>query len=324
MKANHNNELLIDKETNQIRSFTEFRNLALPYLKNADLNHLRTEYNFAVAAAQNAAAYWKFKREEDTVTSYVQWKTMEDNKVRYKHSLMDDLIFSLKDPDGLSIWPPKEWGCRCEMIQYLGKPAYITSNKEGLEILGMAPDSKWAVNRGAIKQVFTANEMYLKDTGFIADDMKQMTYDKYKLSRFDEIKENYPALSLDKSITENNVADLFKGDEKNNMPFSDYLNRKFAMTRKNFDAHTTGKYLNKEENRHQLFPFVSEVLAKPDEVYMVKYSGQYQTNYLKFYNDKCIIVNTQIEKNPIIKSWYYMKIENVRKGYLIYKNEKPQ
>lgn len=314
------NELLIDKETNKIRPFTQFRNLALKYLKNPDLDHLYTEYKFAVAASQNAAAYLKFKSEEDTVTSFVQWQTMEDSKVRYKHSLMDKLIFSLKDPDGLSIWPPKEWGCRCEMTQYLGKPEKITSNKEGLEILGVAPGSKWDVNRGAVKQVFTANEMYLKDNNFIAGDMKQMTYDKYKLSRFDEIKENYPALSLDKSITENNVADLFKGDEKNNMPFSDYLDRKYALTKKNFDAHTTGKYLNEEESRHQLFPFVADVLAKPDEVYLIKYStNTYQTNYVKFYKNEAFVVNTGIGKTPEIRSWYLMKKElKVRTGYLIY------
>lgn len=54
------NQLLIDKEKNNIRDFNDFRNQSLQYLKNPDMNWLQTEYNHAVAVGQNASRYHQF------------------------------------------------------------------------------------------------------------------------------------------------------------------------------------------------------------------------------------------------------------------------
>lgn len=319
------NQLLLDKEKNNITTEKEFRDQALQYLQNPDVNYLNTERNHAIAVGQNASRYHQFKSEEDTITNLVQWQTVGDSRVRASHALMDNRIFDLKDSSGLSIWPPKEWGCRCEMIQYTGKrPASVTTNNEGLQLLKVAKDSKWNVNRGVTEQVFTANEMYMKNNGFITKEASELTFEKYNLPKFDKTKNDHTPLKLDATITPENVHDLFKGDDKNNMPFADYLNRQFILTEDNFNVHTKGKYVKPNENRHQLFPHIEDVLKEPDEVYFTKKNKDYQTSYVKFYNGEALVVNTQVYSKTVeVNSWFYMKDEKrVRSGYQIYKNKK--
>ena len=111
------------------------------------------------------------------------------------------------------------------------------------------------------------------------------------------------------------------------MGFSDYLGRKMILTQKNFKQHTTGKYLNESEQRHRLFPHVKDVLKSPDEVWLYEHKkGKFRTHYLKFYKDRAVVVNTNLNEKiegVEINSWYTMKgyEKNIRKGLLIKKGK---
>lgn len=322
------NQLLIDKEKNNIVSFNDFKAAATKYLNNPDVNHLRTEYNHAVAVGQNARAWHQYKSEEDTITVWVQWQTVGDAQVRPEHVVLNGKVFNLKD-NNLTCFPPKDWGCRCEMIQYLGKPtpAMIMTNDAALKLLGIEKGSKWDVNRGVIEQVFTSNEMYMKQQSLVAE-TNQLTYESYGNKAYDDIKGNYKPLKLDNTITPANVKELFKKELNSNyMGFKDYYDRNIVLKEKVFTEHTTlSKYTSKDELRHQLFPFIKDVLNNADEVYMFqRENGKFQTNYIKFYNNKAIVVNTELGKQNLeIKTWFEMKAEDdVRRGYLI-KTKMPQ
>lgn len=323
------NQLLIDKEKNNIRSFNDFKQLAQPYLKKTNTDYLRTEYNHTIAVGQNASAYLKFKAEEDTVTQYVQWQTVGDANVRASHAALDGKIFDLKEQGGLSILPPKEWGCRCELVQYLGNPPkeLLTSNRNGLSILRIEKGSKWDVNRADAKQVFTANEMYVKENQ-LSGVNDGMTFKEYGLKPISKMQ-NLNEINLDKTITEANAKELFKPIEgKSFMGFEDYLGRKLQLSKSSFDKHTKGHYTNTSELRHQLFPFIEDVLKNADEVYFYKYRGQknyYQTNYIKHYKGRSVVVNTQIgDDGVVINTWYNLKQDEkiIRSGFLIHQNKK--
>lgn len=330
------NRLLINKEKNNIRSYDDFKAQARQYLSNPDVNWLRAEYNHSIAVGQNASRYHQFKREASSITNYVQWRTVGDDHVRPAHQLLNGKIFRLDEPGGSPIWPPKDWGCRCTMQQYLGEPNKddLLTNQQGLQILSdnskNGLPAKWRLNRGEVEQVFTSNEMYYKTSGLQTElnkEINKLTYDKYGLPEMKRMSE-LPQLNIDTSLTEQDVAKLFKKDKANNMGFEDYLGRKLYVSEKNFNKHNTGSYVS-NDNRHQLFPHIEDVLKNPDEVYFVKYGeNSFQTNYIKFYlnsvgEPKSILVNTKAGSEGLsINTWHIITKDNDRKGYLINKSRK--
>lgn len=317
------NQILIDKEKNNVVSFNDFKKLAKEHLTTTNINYLRTEYNHCIAVGQNASRYLQFKDEEDTVTQYVQWQTVGDSNVRLSHAAMNGKIFNLKEKGGLTILPPKDWGCRCELIQFLGKPPkeLLYTNEQAVIDLGIKGKPDWNINRAVKEQVFTANEMYLKQSQLSNVD-GEMTFKEYGLQPITEMK-GLPKLTLDKSINQANAKELFKPvDGKTFMGFTDYLGRKIQLSEKVFSTKTGGHYVGNEELRHQLFPHIKDVLNEPNEVYFQKInSGKYQTTYIKHYDNNSIIINTGVGDNGVdLFTWYPLKDNEEKKriGYLIY------
>ncbi|CAM2903609.1 phage putative head morphogenesis protein, SPP1 gp7 family [Flavobacterium frigoris] len=323
-------DLLIDQEKNEIRSESDFKKLANERVKDLNQNYLTTEYNLSVAVGQNSAAYHRFLAEKDTVTSFVQYETAGDSKVRSEHAKLDGKIFNLSDREAMKLFPPNGHGCRCEFKQYnrTPKPEQVMSGKLAQEMLN-TDDAKWSksqfnINRGDLKQVFTKSQFY-SDIKGLPKKVNEMTFDKYDLKPWDSFKSNLNKLSIDKTITGDNAKELFKtvNDEKF-MRFKDYYGRKMIVTQKNFDFHTKGKYLKESEQRHQLFPHIKDILNNPDEVWYNEpdLGGKFQSRYMKFYNDTIIVIDCEMAKDGlVIKTWYRAKKEdlNLRKGLLLRK-----
>ena len=318
------NQMLLNKEELKIATYQDFQKQAAPLLQDLNVNHLKTEFNFTVATAQNASRYNQFLSEADTVTSFVQYQTVGDDHVRPKHALLDDRIFSINDPEARKLWPPNDFGCRCEFLQFLDDvKGRVTSGTEGMKLIGWSDKQKkdFGINRGDVGQVFTAAQQYIQDNG-LGETINSMTYKKYGLQSFTDIKKNYPPLKLDQTITKDNVKDLFqKIPGEDYMGFTDHLGRKPILKEKVFTDHTTDPVYLKEQ-RHQLFPHVKDVLEQPDEVYLFDYKkDSFQSRYIKFYGDKALVVETKLGgKNLEIASWFEMKKdEAARYGLLIHK-----
>lgn len=327
-------DLLIDQEKNQIRSEADFKKLANERLADLNDNYLTTEYNLSVAVGQNSAAYLRFLSEKDTVTSFVQYQTAGDSKVRSEHAKLDGKIFNLSDGEAMKLFPPNGYGCRCEMVQYNRTPkaGEVVSGKVAQEVLN-ADNANWSksqfnINRGDLKQVFTKSQFYSDNKG-LPKKLNEMTFDKYDLKKWDAFKSDLNPIQIDKSITPDNVKELFKKDKAGAfMGFKDYYGRKMILTQKNFDFHTKGKYVKGNEKRHQLFPYIKEVLNNPDEVWyntQDKLDGKFQSRYLKFYNDMVLVIDCEINAKGLeVKTWYEAKKEdlNLRKGLLLRKTVK--
>ena len=328
------NDLLIDQDKKEIRSEAEFIKSANERIADLNQNYLTTEYNLSVAVGQNSAAYNRFLAEKDTVTSFVQYQTAGDSKVRNEHAKLDGRIFNLSDREAMKLWPPNGYGCRCEMIQYNRTPkeGEVMSGKVAQEIMN-SENANWSksqfnINRGDLKQVFTKSQFY-SDIKGLPKKLNEMTFDKYDLKKWNEFKQDLNAIKLDKSITADNIKELFKKDKSGDfMGFKDYYGRKMMLSKKNFDFHTKGKYVKPNENRHQLFPHVKEVLNKPDEVWyntQDKLDGKFQSRYLKFYGDMILVIDCEMSAKGLeIKTWYEAKKEdlNLRKGLLLRKAAK--
>ena len=108
------------------------------------------------------------------------------------------------------------------------------------------------------------------------------------------------------------------------MGFEDHLKRKLILKEKNFKKHTKGYYVNEFEQRDKLFPFVKDVLSKPDEIWIHTHNkavSLFHKKYIKFYKNETITVETQLDDNKLeIKTWYKLRGDEMdkRKGLLIH------
>lgn len=323
-------DLLIDKEKMGIRSFGDFEKLATQKTASFNKEWLQSEYNLSIAVGQNTAQYHRFMAEKDDFP-FVEYQTAGDSKVRNQHAKLDGKIFNLSDKEAMKLWPPNGYGCRCEMLQTNKKPKVVTSGAQGQELMQEADpkwkDSQFENNRADLKQVFT-NKQFYSDIKGLPEKLNEMTYDQYDLQKWDSFKQDLNPIKLDESITGDNVKELFK-PEKNQtfMGFKDYFDRKMILSKDNFEKHTIGKYLNKEEKRHQLFPSITEVLTNPDEVWYYDTNNdgrKFQSRYIKFYKDMALVVDCDMNKTTLeIKTWYQLKDNeaSIRKGLLIKKRK---
>ncbi|CAL2079069.1 Phage head morphogenesis domain protein [Tenacibaculum dicentrarchi] len=322
--------LLIDKENKKLREYSDFKALCEKETKEFNSNWLQTEYNLSVAVGQNSASYIRMMAEKDTVTSYVQYQTIGDGSVRNSHKVLDGRIFNLSDKEAMDLVAPNGYGCRCELVQYIGDTqGKVTTGKYAKELLVEQDpkyrNSQFEVNRADLKQVFTKKQFYTDIKG-LPEKLNKMTFDKYGAKSYGTFKNSLNNIKIDTTITGDNVKELFdkiKGTDL--MGLEDYLGRKMILKEKVFKAHTKGKYLKSNENRHQLFPHIKDIIKNPDEVWYNnpdRLENQFQSRYVKFYKDKIIAVDCKLDKEQglEIKTWYPIKKEDplYRKGLLVW------
>lgn len=319
-------DLLVD-EKGTLRTFAAFENAVLEKGEEYNKLWLETEFNLSVATGQNSAAYTRFMSEKNTVTNFVQYQTAGDDKVRPQHKVLDGKIFSLDDKEAMQLFPPNGYGCRCEMLQYVGSTkGKITTGIDAKNLIYVRDttykNSAFEINRGDLKEVFTKKQFYADNKG-LPEKLNTMTFDKYGLKKWDDFKDDLKPVKLDSSITSDNKNELFKKEKnKNYMGFEDYLGRKMTIKEKVFNDHTEGNYLSKGENRHQLFPHVKNALNAPDEVwYYENKRGKFQSRYIKFYQDQVLVIDCDMntDQGLEIKTWYPMKVKDevLRKGLKI-------
>ncbi len=318
--------LMINRDKNQINSFSELKNEVDKLTSNYNKTWLETEYNFTIATAQNSAAYIRQKAEADSVTPYVQYQTVGDDQVRDEHQLLNGKVFNLNDPEAMRLYPPNGYNCRCEMIQYVGDKSKVVTGKSALTLMSDGFEkSDFGFNRANLKQVFTKSQFYTDD-GKILNKINDINYTSYSgLSSLKVLQKGLKKLKLDTTITPGNKDELFIATGKRGkqafMGFTDHLERKIILKNDVYKSHTLGKYLKIGEDRHQLFPHVKSALNNADEVWLNAISDKkYQMRYLKFFADEVLVVETVLgSNNNEIMTWYKMKAkeEIIRKGLKI-------
>lgn len=309
-------ELITDGDKG-IRDYNDFEKLCLEKTQDLNTRYLQTEYNLSIAVGQNSAAYVRFMAEKDSVTNLVQYQTVGDENVREAHQILDGKIFSLDDKEAMKLWPPNGYGCRCEMLQYIGTGKPI-SGRTGTELMysrdAKYKNSQFEINRGDLKEVFTKKQFYSDNKG-LSGDLSKMTYDQYDLKKWSDLKGNLKPMKLDKTITSENVKELFKKEKGSEyMGFSDYLGRKMTLPETTFNSNTSGKAL--KEDKHKMFPHIKDILNNPDEVWLNEYEkNTFGSHYVKFYGDRAVIVKVNINdkmEGLEILDWYNLNNDDAK------------
>ncbi len=315
-------DLIINKEKEGINSFGDFRKLAAKRIDRFNADWLKTEYDTAVSVAQNSAAFARAWEQKDEFP-FFQYQTVGDSNVRTSHAALNGKVFNLKDGAARRLWPPNDYGCRCEMIQLPSRvqSSSVTRGKEGIEILGdVFKRGEWNVNRAESKSVFNQKQRYSRITA-LKSKLENSNYKTYGMPTIAEISKGKTPLKLDTSITPGNVKELFvpAGKTKGGgrfMGFTDYLGRKMILKEKAFKDHTT-KVKYTKQNRHQQFGKVGEVLKTPDEVWINPHEKEFNATYLKYYSDATIVVQTTLQNEWLtVETWYQLERneKSIRKG----------
>lgn len=103
--------LLYDEDGN-LRSFREFKKLALQVSKDYNVNWLQTEYNTAVRAARSAVNYRKALETKDIYPN-LEYIESTASKQRETHLEYVGTILPIEHPWWDTHMPPSDWNCAC-------------------------------------------------------------------------------------------------------------------------------------------------------------------------------------------------------------------
>lgn len=120
-------------EKGKLKSFEDFEESAARIVEKYNKTWLRTEYNLAVASAQNAARWADFEKEKD-VLPILQYQTVGDEHVRHSHAMLNGVKKRIDDPFWNTHFPPNGYGCRCEVIQSTEKSVTPNEKTPNIEI----------------------------------------------------------------------------------------------------------------------------------------------------------------------------------------------
>lgn len=272
---------------NEASSFNDFRERASTILGNYNANWMRTEYNHAVAYAQNGAA---FVRQQQLADDYPFWEyqTVGDDRVRASHAALDGRLFRLDDPEAARVYPPNGFGCRCEAIPRSSGQASNLS--EAIGELGEDWDSM--VQRGfdrspATGEVFRRSMEYIN--GFQPADL---TYKAYGL-RSALTQRGLPKMQEEAQ----NTADWLKArrgqnglDSDSSIRLTDYRQRPILMDDNAAEAADA-------RGQSFLLQYVEDTLNSPDEVWLTQSNDYYVRRVLKFFQGKAMVLSVTFGDN---------------------------
>ncbi|MDR2385703.1 MAG: phage head morphogenesis protein [Tannerella sp.] len=121
--------LALKDENGNLREWSDFKEAAGKIGVKYNEIWMRTEYDQAIAGAQNAARWTEFEREKDVIPN-LQYQTVGDNVVRPEHQLLNGIIKPIGDPFWATHYPPNGWGCRCEAVQSLEGDGDVTPDTQ--------------------------------------------------------------------------------------------------------------------------------------------------------------------------------------------------
>jgi SPP1 gp7 family putative phage head morphogenesis protein len=113
--------LAMKDESGKLREWDDFKEAAGKITEKYNETWMRTEYDMAIASAQNAARWTEFEKEADVIPN-LKYQTVGDSSVRPEHAVLDGIVRPLDDPFWDTHYPPNGWGCRCEALQSFGEP----------------------------------------------------------------------------------------------------------------------------------------------------------------------------------------------------------
>lgn len=144
-----------------ITGFSDFKEKALTILKTYNENYLKTEYYSAVSQA-SAAEQWMQIEKDKSHHPMLQYHTVGDQRVRYDHAILNNVVYPVDHPIWKKIFPPNDWGCRCSTTQEQGNEDSGTTPKQlpkGFKIDDHIPEI-FQFNPGMERIIFSPKHPY--------------------------------------------------------------------------------------------------------------------------------------------------------------------
>jgi len=272
---------------NQAKSFSDFKTQAEPLLKNYNVNWMRAEYNHAVAAAQSAARWMRLKADAE-LFPFWEYQTVGDDRVRDSHASLDGRLFATDDPEAAKLYPPNEFGCRCEGIargDRDGKP--VSKLTDVTPLMGEDWDRMvkrgFDINYADTGQVFARNAEYVQS--FQPNDLSWKSYT--------DLVSHNAMKSLPKLTTKNTTAkqaekwwsgQVGKNDlnDPEKIRMTDYRSRPVEMGKNLLDDLTT-------RGSGNLITLIEDLLNTPDEVWL-REGAVYTRQHFKFFQGKSVLL----------------------------------
>ncbi|NDV45494.1 hypothetical protein D0T49_00305 [Paludibacter sp. 221] len=125
-------DLLVD-DKGEIKPFSRFFKDTRRVHNDYNGAYLESEYLFATQSAQMASKWADFEKDGDEYN--LQYRTANDDRVRYSHQLLHNITLPPSNPFWSKFMPPNGWRCRCNVVQ-VRKERYPVSNSENSADLG--------------------------------------------------------------------------------------------------------------------------------------------------------------------------------------------
>jgi SPP1 gp7 family putative phage head morphogenesis protein len=106
---------LLTGDDGKVREWNDFKNKALQAHQLYNVTWLDAEYNHAIAASQMASRWMDFQRNK-ALRPLLRYQTMEDDRVRPEHEVLDGITAEVDDIFWTTHYPPIAWRCRCDVI----------------------------------------------------------------------------------------------------------------------------------------------------------------------------------------------------------------
>ena len=308
------------------KSFSEFYNEAIKLVGVYNKDWLETEYNTAVLTGEAAATYHRLIKQVH-IFPYWEYKTVGDEHVRHSHQLLEGLILPANDPRWLKIFPPNGWNCRCYVAPrlpnefdvsklaqmqakadtYINSPAFAKEAAQG-----------WGVNRGAIGEVFAANQMYVhKFPGMSSKLLNKLGASDFDLQSYSQAKK---VASTEVPEFENTVTEWFDALEivDDLKVLRDYNKRPLLVNTSNVNA-----IVAEQGDKGKLLAGLEELLKSPDEVWL---NGTELEDlvYIKYYKGKTLIALAKVLGGKLeLNTWFVLQevkkvINTYRRGLLVF------
>lgn len=285
------NALLIDENGN-IRSYRDFKDLALQVHKDYNRNWLQTEYNTAVGNAQMAARWNDIQSNEES--THITIYTAGDERVRDEHAGYDGFTRPKNDAIWRTFWPPFDWACRCYAIEGIDEEN-SADDPELRSIPGLFKN-----NAGMSGMVFKSEHPYFRDVdGKITELRAVENYGFKSIARMYADVTKLPTFVLSpKEEVWSNMRALYPYKE-NAVLYSADSGYKAMLSRDVFDAANTHTSIH-------------TVIASADEQWL---GAGGEMTYLKYYKSSVYLIKCNAKGKVIeMKSIQPEMAEEIRKG----------
>lgn len=309
-------DALID-ENGKLKPFSRYRKDVLATNKLYNEQYLSAEYSNAVAQSQMATKWKEF--EALGPDTWIEYRTVGDDRVRPKHRAMDGIVQKIDSPFWDRAFPPNDWACRCTVIPADAPHSPMSAKEAGKIGKENVGNPVFENNTGKTGIVYKDDHPYFDSLKGIKELDAVANYGMKSLSSIMKKAEDFPApLHMDtetdyyiwwkKMVTENGVNEtdfVLQDKTGTSILFESRSGKKSADYFRDHILRKPG------EKRHEYALNIQEVVTAPDEIWYKSVKGVKEWQYIKYYNDGPYLL-TVLEKDGVIKAETFYKIEKGR------------